>query len=395
MLRPIILLGTLAIIANSQGRPEPATIKITSPASGVVVHPGQTVDIEVTVSGPYSLVGLSESLGVLVGLGRSLDSPPYRFPVQIPAVIEFQPYTITAQLYDLGGRINSRVASDRITLDVEPSAPPRKFRIREDYYPLRFQVGGGSELYVGGTFAGSDEVNLNRSTLTTYEAEPPGIVSLSWGQVHGLAPGSAKVTARHQGLQASVTVTVVGDELRITSPPEGTVVHPGQELSVDVSASGGPFEGVAVAAFLAQSFSPAATVQPYWFTLTIPLSAPIGPSDIVAMGRVASAPLPIDSLPVSIDIERSDAPQSLFPPYDRFEASTWVGGQEHIQIYGKYPDNPRVDLTRSTLTTYETTSKGIVSIEKDGWITGLAAGSTTVVIRHRNLRIAVKVLVRE
>ena len=131
MLRPIVLLGTFAIIAHSQGRPEPAAmLKITSPASGVVVHPGQTIDMEVMVSGPYSFVGISESLGVLVGLGRSLGAPPYKFPIQIPAVINPGPYAITAELYDFGGRINSRVASDTIILDVEPSAPPRKIRIK-------------------------------------------------------------------------------------------------------------------------------------------------------------------------------------------------------------------------------------------------------------------------
>ncbi len=395
MLRPIVLLGTFAIIAHSQGRPEPATLKITSPASGVVVHPGQTIDMEVMVSGPYSFVGISESLGVLVGLGRSLGAPPYKFPIQIPAVINPGPYAITAELYDFGGRINSRVASDTIILDVEPSAPPRKIRIKDNAYPLRFPVGGGSDLFVEGTFEGTNEVYLNQSTLTTYQTEPSGIVSVSWGQLRGLAPGMAKVTARHQGLEAFVTVTVVGDALRITSPSPGAVVRPGQELSVDVSASGGPFE--AVGAFLMPGFGAGGdtTVQPYRFTFNIPESASIGPSDVVAIGKVASVPLPIDSLPVSIDIERSDAPKSLFTPYDRFGASTYVSGKEHIQVYGTYPDNPRVDLSRSSLTTYETTSTGIVSIEKEGWIKGLAAGSTTVVIHHRNLRIAVQVLVSE
>ena len=395
MLRPIVFLATAAIISNAQGRPEPATIRIASPASGTVVHPGETITLEVAVTGPYTIVVISEGLGELVELGRSLKPPPYSFQVSVPVVVTLQPHTITAKLYDLSGRrIQSTVASDTITLAVEPSAPPRKLWIREDS-PFRFQVGNGRELSVMGTFDGQRELNLNSSTLTTYETDPSGIVAVSYGQIRALAPGSTKLTARHQGLQASVNVIVTGDDLRITSPPARTVVHPGDELSVDVSVLRGPFESVLV--LLAPSLSTGAemNVQPYWFKLTIPLSADIGPTDLVALGRTASLPLPVFSTPVSIDIERADPPQSLFNAFGQFGASTWIGSQEHIQVYGKYPDNPRVDLSRSSLTTYETTSNGIVAIEKDGWIRGLAAGTTTVVVRHRNLRVAVKVLVRE
>jgi hypothetical protein len=397
MLRPIVVLCTFAIIGDAQSRPEPVTLRITSPVSGVVVHPGQTVDIEAMVSGPYSLIAIRESLGVIIPGERSLSSPPYRFLVQVPAMITPRRYAITAELLDTrGGRINPVVTSDTITLDVEPSAPPQKLTIKESYYPLRFPVGDGRDLYVTGTF-GPDELNLNNSTLTTYKTEPPGIVSVSEGQIKGLAPGSAEVTVSHQGLQAFVAVTVVGDALRITSPPAGTVVRPGQELSVEVSTAGGPFDSAMV--FLAPSMSAGGELElnskPYWSAFTIPKSTPIGPSNLVVMGKAASVPLPVYSLPVSVDIERSDAPQSVFTPYDRFGASTWVGGPVQIKVYGKFPDNPLVDLSRSSLTTYETTSNGIVSVEKDGLIMGLAAGSTTVVIRHRNLRIAVKILVRE
>lgn len=302
------------------------------------------------MSGPYSLVAINESLGVIIPGERSLSSPPYRFLVRVPAVIRPQPYAITAQLYAPDGRINPVVASDTITLDVEPAAPPQNLRIKDNYYPLRFPVGDGRDLYVEGTF-GLDELNLNDSTLTTYKTEPPGIVSVSKGQLKGLAPGSAEVTVSHQGLQASISVTVVGDALMITSPPTGTVVHAGQELSVEVSTSGGPFDRVSV--LLAPSMSAGAELElnsrPYWSAFTVPKSAPIGPSNILAVGKAASVPLPVYSLPVSIDIERSDAPQSLFTSYDRLGASTWVGGREQIEVYGKYPDSPRVNLSRSNL----------------------------------------------
>jgi hypothetical protein len=315
------------------------------------------------------------------------------FQVQIPLRINPQPYTITVELYDLGGRIHSTVATDRIRLDVAPSAPPQQLSINPGR-PLIVPVGDGIDLYVRGTFDGPGELNLDNSTLTTYEAAPPGIVSVEFGQARALAPGTAKVTARHQGLQSSVTITVTNDELRITAPAEGTVVHPGQVLSVDVSASGGPFKGVGV--FLAGDFSGFAesAVQPYWFSLTVPASAKSGPTRIVAMGNTDATN--VSSFPVTIDVERTDAPQSLSTDVTvGYWASTWVGGTEGIRVYGKYPDNPRVDLTESTLTTYEPGSEGIISIQKGGWFKGLAAGSTTIVIHHRNLSVTVKVIVHE
>ena len=408
MLRLIIIVACFAVFADSQappesprvkavspyrgvGPPKPATIKIVSPASGVVVHPGQTVEIEIAVTGPYSLVGISESLGVLIGPHTSLNLAPYIFRVQIPVRINPQPYTITAELYDLGGRINSTVATDRITLDVEPSAPPRKLSFNPGI-PLILPVEGAIDLYGKGTFDGLDELSIDRSTLTTYSAEPSGIVSVAFGQVRALAPGTAKVTVRHQGLQSSVTITVTADALRITAPTEGTIVHPGQEIFVTVSASGGPFRGVA--AFLSLDVFVDSVVQPYWFFLTVPASAKIGPTDINAMGNTEATH--VFSSPVTIDVEREDAPQSLSTDVNaRDWASTWVGGHGHFRVYGKYPDDPRVDLTKSTFTTYETSSEGILSIEKDGWFKGLAAGSATVVIRHRNLSAAVKVVVLE
>src|SRR5580704_1128918 len=68
----------------------------------------------------------------------------------------------------------------------------------------------------------------------------------------------------------------------------------------------------------------------------------------------------VSSSPVTIDVECTDAPQSLFTDVTvGYSKHTQVGGEASIRVYGKYPDNPDVDLTDSTLTTYATSSKGI------------------------------------
>ena len=119
-----------------------------------------------------------------------------------------------------------------------------------------------------------------------------------------------------------------------------------------------------------------------------------GPAKIVAMGHTDATG--VSSSPVTIDVERTDAPQSLFTDVTvGYSKHTQVGGEASIRVYGKYPDNPDVDLTDSTLTTYATSSKGIIAMERDGQFKGLAAGSTSIVIHHRNLSVTLKVVVRE
>jgi len=337
------VLGVIGVPSALLGQP---ALKIVAPADDVVVYPGKTITVEVSVSGPFSLVALEQPL---IGLNQSLKAPPYFFQVTVPETIGPGRYNVNASIYAPGKVFP--VAKDMVWIDIEPAGVPRKLRIEGDY-DKTLQVGGGADLRVIGTLEGGRDVFLSRSTRTTYEAVPPGIVSVSKeGQVRALAPGSATIIARHQSLQADAKISVTSDALRITSPAEGTLVHTGDKLYVDVSPSGGPFE--AVTAVLAPSFAASAelTVQPYWFSFAVPATMTPGPADVLAMGRNSS--LLVWSDPVSINIERADAPESIFTSVnDRYGLSLSVGIAYPISVYGKYPDNPRLNLSKSSFTTY-------------------------------------------
>lgn len=80
MARVLILLGTVAIALLPFGLGAQPTIKIASPASDLVVLPGQTIDVQVLVSGPYSLVYLSGPSTTITVPYESLESPPYVLP---------------------------------------------------------------------------------------------------------------------------------------------------------------------------------------------------------------------------------------------------------------------------------------------------------------------------
>ena len=95
-----------------------------------------------------------------------------------------------------------------------------------------------------------------------------------------------------------------------------------------------------------------------------------------------------------MDIERLDAPEAIF--VDRSVISTErlsVGRQGRIYVYGKFRDDPQVNLTESSLTTYEADKTGIVSITKEGDTMGLSPGSTNVIVRYGELRTTVRIVV--
>lgn len=178
--------------------------------------------------------------------------------------------------------------------------------------------------------------------------------------------------------------------LQITSPTNGAIVNPGQTMVVDVSAS-----GVVLAAARITAQDPIKSGQvliapPYQFAITIPTKIRPGPYSLVAEGSSVSSAVP-SSDPVSIDVERTDTPQSIAAG-PVLELA--IGEHSPVRVDGTYTDGSVVDLSRSTQTTYDTDPAGIVSVTKEGLVTGLAGGSTTIVIHHQNYLTVIKVVVR-
>ncbi len=366
-----------------------STLKITSPANGVVVRAGQTIEVQVEVAGPFSTVAVTDPSETMTNARYVLRSPPYRFSVTVPARGAPGPYMITAELHD--DRRAVPILSDTVRVDVERPDSPRELRVSADQKEV--QVGLGALLTVMGVFPAGEEVYLNRSTRTTYESFPPENFSVNeQGQAIAKKPGRATIVARHQNLSASVDVLVLDANLRVTSPSQGTVVHPGETLTVEVAASGGPFtDGIAV--FFGDAAGEVKS-PPYRVSLKVPAPNHPGPVNVFAVGRAGSLPIFSDIVPVYI--ERLDAPEAIF--VDRSVIGTEelsVGEQGRIYVVGKFRDNPVVNLTDSSLTTFETDKPGIVQIDERGYTKGLASGTTKVTIRYGELRTTVTVVVEE
>jgi hypothetical protein len=180
-------------------------------------------------------------------------------------------------------------------------------------------------------------------------------------------------------------------ELRITDPPNYTVVNPGQTVSVTAEASGGPFTSVI---FITPDHTKVngkavLTSPPYKFSFTVSSSvlAP-GIQGGGVLGTLGQGHVTADMV---IDIERSDSPKAISVDRDQLELS--VGDGLPIQVFGVYGDGAKLLLTKSTRTKYEVDSPRVIKVDASGAVTALAPGIATVIIHHLGLEATTRVKV--
>lgn len=200
--------------------------------------------------------------------------------------------------------------------------------------------------------------------------------------------------------------------VKIESPASGTVVHPGERLTVTVDATPFAFRGVMLLPWLDFSFSG----PPYRFLWVVPSKMPSGsrsdpnereiPSGVYLLGaQGVPLDLPKDANPhdhdfgdqIEIDIERSQIPERL----------TWrlgdvdgvpqkfhcIGETQRLWITGHFAVGQEVDLSRSTLTQYESSSSAVVTVTAIGLVTAVGPGSAEIKVRNENTRIVVPITV--
>src|SRR5450755_1912476 len=92
--------------------------------------------------------------------------------------------------------------------------------------------------------------------------------------------------------------------LKITSPADGAVVHPGDSVTVTVSATGASFAQMIIIAQDPIASSQVSTAPPYQFSIQIPSDITPGSYALTASGAVSPGN-GVESDPVSIDVERA------------------------------------------------------------------------------------------
>ena len=202
-----------AMSAFLQAQP---TLRITSPSSGTVVTPGQSlrVTVEASPAGAFKAVIVDATWQGAVG--TLLSPPPYglsiEFTIKVPENVGARKYALTAMGFVTPGQ---PIYSNAIGLVLEPSDAPTTLRVQPSV--LSLSPGGTGHLLVFGEFAGGQLLDLTRSTRIMYTMDNPGILEVGdQGIVTALAPGSTKLTITYGQAKAEIPVTVLGPR-----PPVG------------------------------------------------------------------------------------------------------------------------------------------------------------------------------
>src|SRR5882724_1058843 len=135
--------------------------------------------------------------------------------------------------------------------------------------------------------------------------------------------------------------------LQITSPSDGTVVTPGQTISVSVTSPGNiSFKQVFIIGEQPLPTSTIASSAPAQFSLLIPQGARPGKYLLTAWGTTTGNQVQ-GSAPVTIDVERADLPTRLTANKSRIGFQS-QGQKVPLRISGTFADGSVLDLTVSS-----------------------------------------------
>jgi hypothetical protein len=166
-------------------------------------------------------------------------------------------------------------------------------------------------------------------------------------------------------------------QLQISSPTNGSIVNPGQTLSVTViSPTNVTFAKAGVIGQDPLGFSDIATSVPAQFNFAIPADIACGAYMLTAYASTSSGQS-TQSATILIDVERPDLPISLSTLMSgiSFEAQ---GEQSPVVVLAKFADGAILDATRSSNIAFSTANASIATVAANGIVTGLSAGNTTV-----------------
>lgn len=166
-------------------------------------------------------------------------------------------------------------------------------------------------------------------------------------------------------------------QLQITSPTQGTIINPGQTLSVTVtSPTNATFTNVGVVADDPIGVSDLATSVPAQFSLAVPTDIHCRPHTVTAIGTTVSGQS-VQSAAVIIDVERSDLPNSVAALLSSFSFQS-LGEQVPIILTAKFSNGSVLDITESSYVTYASSDTTVVTVNRYGMVTSVGAGSATV-----------------
>jgi hypothetical protein len=192
-----------------------STLRILSPASGLVVRPGQAVTITVSADASVEKLVLTgqHPLGMAqlasggaagrVAQGQGQEHP-LQFSLTIPTAIQPGIYRVTA----VGRTADGTVESNALSLDVE--RPDQPSRVWTEPSIIQFtHLGEQIPLRVLASFADGSHADLSRSHNTTFTSADPHVASITaGGMVTAVAEGKTSILVRTPSADYSIPVRV-------------------------------------------------------------------------------------------------------------------------------------------------------------------------------------------
>lgn len=178
---------------------------IMTPKDGMVVHPGQSVPVEVSVTPgvTFSLVGIIvERIGF--GPYAAKHTPPYSFKVDIPQDVVGKRKITAIGMTGPG----SGVFSKSITIDVEPSSPPSTMSVS----PTRIYFNYAGEqipLDVTDRLSDGRNIDLTSSTQLQLTSQDTSVATVNnEGLVTAAGSGTTAIIVKYGRLSVDVPISV-------------------------------------------------------------------------------------------------------------------------------------------------------------------------------------------
>ncbi len=178
-----------------------------------------------------------------------------------------------------------------------------------------------------------------------------------------------------------------GTSLHFVSPAEGTVVRPGQTITILVTADYSLEKVVLLGQRplgVGQVVSGGAPgivargrgdLQPLQFVIQIPAQIQPGMYRITAIGRNSDGDTESEAL--SLDVEKSQEPLRIWaePALIQF---TRTGERIPVRVLGAFADASKEELTKSRKTTFSSADPHVATVDSSGMVTAVGPGKTMI-----------------